>query len=283
MKPKPNHSLPLFQTVALIGVGLIGGSFALEAKRLGQVGWVVGYDQDPSHAQQALELGIIDEVPLDWNSRLADVDLVVLAMPVGAISTVMSQLLPFLSPEVIITDVGSVKGPIMALMQEKPYQHLCFIGGHPIAGSEKFGPQNARIGLFQTKKFVMTPGPSASEDAVDKIRSLWEALGSEIHQMDVDLHDGIFAEVSHLPHLLAYACMEAYAASGLESHLFYSGAGLKDFSRISASSPAMWSDIFLQNKQYLLPILHTFQEKLSQLEQAIQRDDASFKRTSASC
>ena len=240
----------MFNTVAVIGLGLIGGSLALDLKRLQLASQILGYDADGAHCKQAEKQGLADQIFNHCSDKLFSAELVVIAIPVGQMSSVVEECHQWLHPRVIVTDVGSVKKPILATMQN--YPTINFVGGHPIAGSENFGPESAKTGMFKEKKCIVTPTDDTSPQALEMVKKLWSEVGCQVHEMDAELHDNIFASVSHLPHLLAYATIEAIGTCGTPEILKFFGAGLKDFSRIASSSPQMWADIFIENRDHLL-------------------------------
>ncbi len=260
----------MFDTIAVIGLGLIGGSLALDIKKAKLAKRIVGYDVSPAHCESAERLGIVDQAFPAWNHQLSQVELLVVAVPVGSLAQVIEQLIPWLSPHTIITDVGSVKKPILEFMERQNYQNIYFVAGHPISGGENFGPESAKIGLFKNKKLILTPTENTHPPALEKVKQLWQVLESDLHEMTADLHDFIFSRVSHLPHLLAYAAVEAIGAKDSPEILGFFGGGLKDFSRIAASSPVMWADIFLENDSHLLQGIQNFQQILAKMEKAIR-------------
>lgn len=262
----------MFDTIAVIGLGLIGGSLALDIKHFKLANKILGYDNSPEHCKSAEQLGLVEQAVSANFQKLSEVELVILASPVRALPSIMRAIHPWLRPQTIVTDVGSVKGPILQVMQQPEYSNIRFVGSHPISGSEMFGPQSARQGLFESKKFIVTPTAETSPEALERIKQLWQAIGSNVYEMEADLHDRIFSEVSHLPHLLAYATIEAIGTSNTPDSLRYFGAGLKDFSRIAASSPVMWADIFLDN-QHLLSSLARFRQTLDKFEKLIREQD----------
>lgn len=262
-----------FRTLAVVGLGLIGGSFALDVKRLGLAQKIIGYDQNPDHCAQALELGLVDTASPDLDESLRTAELVLLAVPVRALPNVAAQLLPFWNPKAILTDTGSVKSPLLKAMRNAKFSEVCFVGGHPIAGGERFGPEAAIPELFCGKRFILTPEAQTKSVVADRVRNLWTALGAEVLEMAASAHDQIFAAVSHLPHLLAYASIDAIVRSDHPEALAYSGGGLKDFSRIASSSPEMWADIFLDNPTLLLDRVRVFRATLDTLTAAIISGD----------
>jgi prephenate dehydrogenase len=262
-----------FRPLAVVGLGLIGGSFALDVKRLGLAQKILGYDQNPDHCEKALELGLVDAASPDLDESLRTAELVLLAVPVRALPKVAAQLLPFWNPEAILTDTGSVKSPLLNAMRNPKFSEVRFVGGHPIAGGERFGPEAAIPELFQGKRCILTPETHTEVEVSQRVRGLWTALGAEVLEMKASVHDQIFAAVSHLPHLLAYASIDAIVRSDHPGVLAYSGGGLKDFSRIASSSPEMWADIFLNNPTLLLDRVRVFQETLDTLTAAITSGD----------
>lgn len=262
-----------FRTLAVVGLGLIGGSFALDVKRLGLAKKILGYDQNPDHCKQALELGLVDAASPEIDESLRSAELVLLAVPVRALPNVTTQLLPFWNPDTILTDAGSVKNPLLKAMRRPEFSEVRFVGGHPISGKESFGPTAALPKLFEGKRFILTPEAHTDPDVTQRVGGLWAALGSEVLEMEATAHDQIFAAVSHLPHLLAYTSIDAIVRSDHPEALAYSGGGLKDFSRIASSSPEMWADIFLDNQTHLLDRVRVFRETLDTLTDAITSGD----------
>ena len=260
----------MFEQVSIFGLGLIGGSIALDFKRTQLAKKVVGYDIRLAHRKMALQLGIVDDIFDAKNPELSHSEIVILALPVATLPQVLTEIASFIAPSTIVTDTGSVKKPILHFIQSQNFDFE-FIGGHPIAGSEKFGPTNAKTHLFENKKVILTPEKKTS--SVEKISQMWSKIGGVVVQMDAERHDQIFAEVSHLPHLLAYATIEAIGNADTPQVLKYSGAGLKDYSRIASSSPEMWADIFLENKEFLLQSLERFNQTIQSLQHSITTDD----------
>ena len=262
-----------FGAIAVVGLGLIGGSFARDVRRLGLAKQLIGYDNNASYRKEISSLNLVDYLAAAPDEKLAETELVLLSVPVKAFEEVLAQIRPYLSPSAIVTDAGSVKSPLLKIMSTPEYLGMRFVGGHPIAGSEHNGPRAAKENLFLGKRFILTPSEKTEYDVVERVRGLWESLGSAVTEMDAETHDKIFASVSHLPHLLAYASIQAIANSETPDVLGHSGAGLKDFSRIASSSPEMWADIFLENSQNLLLRINTFKNALSALEDAVRDND----------
>ena len=261
-----------FDTLAVVGLGLIGGSFATDVRRLGLAKRILGYDNNPEYIAEISSRNLVDYLAEAPDAKLAEAQMVLLAVPVKAFAEVLSNIRPHLSASVILTDTGSVKSPLQQMMRAE-YAGISFVGGHPIAGSENFGPRAARENLFAGKRCILTPETDTDRDVVSAVCEMWESMGSMVSEMDAEDHDQMFASVSHLPHLLAYASIQAIADSSTPEALSHSGAGLKDFSRIASSSPEMWADIFLENQENLLSRMNTFKDVVAKLEDAIKRND----------
>lgn len=262
-----------FDTLAVVGLGLIGGSFVMDVRRLGLAKRILGYDNNSEYSAEISSRNLVDYLAEAPDAKLAEAQLVMLAVPVKAFAEVLSNIRPHLSTSVILTDTGSVKSPLLQMMQAPEYAGIGFVGGHPIAGSENFGPRAARENLFSGKRCILTPEMDTDRDVVRTVCEMWESMGSMVSEMDAEDHDQMFASVSHLPHLLAYASIQAIADSSTPEALSLSGAGLKDFSRIASSSPEMWADIFLENQENLLSRMNTFKDVVAKLEDAIKRND----------
>lgn len=269
-----SRGVPLFQRVAIIGLGLIGGSVGLacRARRLARE--VRGADRDPGHRAQAIALGCVGEAFEDSAAVVDGADLVVLAIPVGEIPRVIQGIVPHLPPGAVVTDVGSVKGPVAAAM-ERLLPGGKAVPGHPIAGREQSGPKAASAELFVGAKCILTPVRTTDLGALERVRGLWTEIGADVVEMSPERHDEVFAAVSHLPHIVAYALMGTIvdlAEEGEELHEFAAG-GLKDFTRIAMSNPVMWRDICLANRQQILEMIRRFQSALSQLMSMISAED----------
>ena len=262
-----------FESIAVVGLGLIGGSFAMDVRRLGLAKQLIGYDNNVVYRKDISSLNLVDHLAAAPDEKLSEAELILLAVPVKAFAEVLVQIRPYLSSSAIITDVGSVKYPLLELMSNPEYAGMRFVGGHPISGSENFGPRAAQEKLFSGKRFILTLSKKTEQDVLERVRDLWESLGAAVSEMDAVTHDKMFASVSHLPHLLAFASIQAIANSEIPDVLGHSGAGLKDFSRIASSSPEMWADIFLENSKNLLLRVNTFKNVLSELEDAVRDKD----------
>ena len=262
-----------FEAIAIVGLGLVGGSVARDVRRLGLARQILGYDNNEEYHKEIKSGELVDYLSDAPDKKLAQAELVLLAVPVKAFKEVLPAILPNISSTAIITDTGSVKSPLLNMMCATEYEEIRFVGGHPIAGSEHFGPGAAQQNLFSGKRCILTPGEKTDKDWIRVVRRLWESLGAKVSEMDAESHDQMFASVSHLPHLLAYACIQAIANTETQEAFGHSGAGLKDFSRIASSSPQMWADIFLENQDNLLPRVAAFNEVLSALEETIKKND----------
>ena len=262
-----------FRTLAVIGLGLIGGSFAMDIRRLGLAERVIGYENNSEYRKLILTQNFVDYLGDKPDNELRNAELILLAVPVKAFEEIIPTLMPYLSKSVIITDVGSVKLPLIKLMTRPDYKNIRFVGAHPIAGSEYFGPSAAKDNLFVGKRLILTPGFNSDPKVVERVNSMWMSIGAIVSEMDAKSHDELFASVSHLPHLLAFASIQAISNSESPDVLKHSGAGLKDFSRIASSSPKMWSDIFIENQNNLIPRISIFKDILNELEDSILKND----------
>lgn len=277
---------PHIQTLALVGTGLIGGSFALALKATGAVREVVGVGRNAVTLARAADCGLIDR-EVDW-AAAGQADVVMLALPVGATEAALSELAPHLKPGVIVTDAGSTKANVIAAARAVLGARFAdFVPGHPIAGSEQSGPGAAFSTLYQGRRCVLTPTAETRADAVATVRALWQAAGAEVVELDAELHDRVFAAVSHLPHLAAFALVDELAGrADAETYFRFAASGFRDFTRIAASSPTMWRDIALANRDALLTELDAYQARLANLRDAVAAGDGaalleSFTRASA--
>ncbi len=266
----------MLDKVVIVGVGLIGGSFALGLKAAGAVRRVVGIGREPQAMARALELGIVDEVATSFEEA-RDADLVLLAAPVAQTGRILAALLPHLGARTVVTDAGSTKGDVVAaardVLGERIHQ---FVPGHPIAGSESNGPDAAIATLYRGKKAVLTPLAENADDAVELVAQAWRACGALIHMLSPADHDRVFAAVSHLPHLLAYALVDDIAAKPHADLLFqYAASGFRDFTRIAGSSPEMWRDISLANQAALLTELDAYLAQLTTLRAHLAASDGA--------
>ena len=268
--------VPLFKRVAVIGLGLIGGSFARAIRESGLATVVLAADRSHDELALGVELGVID-----GHGSIAEVvtgaDLVVVAVPVRATRTVLEELRPHLATEAVLTDVGSTKGSFVAALHDtlggwSPR----VIPGHPIAGSEKSGVRAARADLFADHKVILTPPDNVEREALTRLTRLWEGCGATVLTMDVAHHDEVLAATSHLPHLIAFSLVDTLAGEDQNMEIFrYAAGGFRDFTRIAASDPVMWHDIFLSNRTAVLRVIDHFTDDLAQLRQAIDEQDGA--------
>jgi cyclohexadieny/prephenate dehydrogenase len=280
---------PLFKTVALIGFGLIGGSIARAAREQGLAGEIVATARSAKTRARVKELGIVDRV-VETNAQAAkDADLVILCIPVGACGAVAQEIAPVLKSGAVISDVGSVKGAVVREMAPHLPADVHFVPAHPVAGTEHSGPDSGFAELFANRWCILTPPDGSDADAVEKLRAFWAGLGARVEIMTPDHHDLVLAITSHLPHLIAYTIVgtaDELAQVTSSEVIKFSAGGFRDFTRIAASDPIMWRDVFLANKDAVLEMLGTFNEDLSKLTRAIRRGDgealfAHFTRTRA--
>jgi len=265
----------IIEKLALVGTGLIGGSFALALKQAGAVGEVLGVGRNPASLDAALQRGLIDRVA-DW-TEAAQADCILLALPVGDTAAVLNRLAPHLKPGAIVTDAGSTKVNVVAAARAALGKRCAdFVPGHPIAGSEQSGPAAARPDLYQGKRVVLTPQADTRADALATVRALWEAAGAQVEMLDAELHDRVFAAVSHLPHLAAFALVDELAQRADGDTFFrFAASGFRDFTRIAGSSPEMWRDIALANREALLAELDAYIAALQGLRGAVAESDAA--------
>ena len=262
--------------LVVVGVGLIGGSFALELKKKHLVERVTGVGRSRANLEKARELGIIDAVSGSVSQAVGDADLVLLATPVGAMAEVFRAMAPVLSPDCIVTDAGSTKQDVVAAARAGLGEKIGrFVPAHPIAGAESSGAEAARAGLYHHKPCVLTPLPENAAAVVATVRDLWRACGAQVTEMDAARHDRVFAAVSHLPHLVAFALVDELAGRpDADTYFRHAGSGFRDFTRIAGSHPEMWRDISLANRDALAAELGTFIAKLSSLREMLAAGDS---------
>jgi cyclohexadieny/prephenate dehydrogenase len=279
----------LYDRVALIGLGLIASSMGHAMRRHGLAGHVAGHAKTEATRQAALEIGFCHSVHDTAAEAVRDADLVVLAVPVGAMGAVAAEIAPHLKPGATVTDVGSVKQAVVEAVAPHVPEGVHFIPGHPLAGTEHSGPQSGFATLFENRWCLLIPMTGVPEAEVRRLRALWEGMGANVDLMDAEHHDLVLAVVSHTPHLIAYTMV------GVADHMRhvsnnevikYSASGFRDFTRIAASDPVMWRDVFLTNREATLDILGRFTEELFVLQRAIRMGDGQalfdyFTRTRA--
>ncbi|MEC5218542.1 prephenate dehydrogenase [Actimicrobium sp. GrIS 1.19] len=265
----------MFQKIALFGVGLIGGSFALALKRAGVVGQIVGVGRTAAALQRAHELGIIDVIAPSVEHAVRDADLILIAAPVAQTGTILRTIKPFLQTGTVVTDAGSTKSDVVAAARDALGSLVGqFVPGHPIAGRESNGPDAAIGDLYVGKKVVLTALPENTASDIERVAAAWRACGAVIHQLSPAAHDRVFAAVSHLPHLLSYALVDDIAGKPDAALLFhFAASGFRDFTRIAGSSPEMWRDISLANQSALLAELDSYLLKLTTMRDMLARAD----------
>lgn len=263
--------------LVIFGVGLIGGSLALALKRNSPELRIVGMGRNGENLQTAVDLGVVDEMNLPIEAALQDADMVVIAAPVAQTPNILKLVTPHLGANTIITDVGSTKSDVIQYATAALGDRIRnFVPGHPIAGAEKSGVTAARADLFDGKNVVLTPSEETDVQACDKVRKMWSDAGAIVCEMPADHHDQIFAAVSHLPHLLAFALVDDLASRTNAEELFsFAAGGFRDFSRIAGSSAEMWRDISLANREALLKEIDAYQASLLKLRELLDQKDAS--------
>ena len=279
----------IYNRIALIGLGLIAGSMALATRRAGAANEIVGTARSAETRQIAAEIGLVDRVVDTAAKAVQDADLVILAVPVGAMGAVAAEIAPHLKPGAVVTDVGSVKRAVIDTVAPHIPDGVHFIPAHPLAGTEHSGPRAGFAELFDNRWTLIVPAEGSDPAEVDRLTRYWQSLGANTEQMDPDHHDLVLAVTSHTPHLIAYTMVGV--ADDLrrvtDSEVIkYSAAGFRDFTRIAASDPTMWRDVFLTNKDATLEILGRFTEELFALQRAIRIGDGDmlfdyFTRTRA--
>ncbi|GAM07985.1 protein TyrC [Geobacter sp. OR-1] len=269
--------MPLIKRLAIIGVGLIGGSLARILREQGEVGEVVGIGRGRANLERAVELGVIDRYFHDPVAGVAGADMVFIATPVCTIAALVSQIAPALAPGCIVTDGGSVKGDIVRSCEPLVPSGCHFVGGHPIAGTENSGVEASFSTLYQGRRCIITPTERTDPAALAKVVRMWELAGSNVVQMDVAKHDRVVAAISHLPHMVAYSLVNAvgeYDGCG-ENILKYSAGGFRDFTRIASSDPVMWRDIALQNRNSILEMMDLFAGYYARLREMVANGDGA--------
>jgi prephenate dehydrogenase len=270
----------ILNKLVIIGVGLIGGSFALALRKAERVKHIVGLGRSRENLQRALELGILDEITEDYPLALKNADLVLLAMPVGQTAKILEKIAPHLESKTIITDAGSTKQNVIAAARSYLPEHLKnFVPGHPIAGAEQSGANAANADLFRDKNLILTPLDETNTNALDCVKGLWKSCGARISQIKARKHDEILAAISHLPHLLASTLMNHILSSSTgdspDDLLCFAGSGFRDFTRIAGSSPEMWRDICLANRELLLKQIDAYQNELTRMRKMLENGDES--------
>jgi prephenate dehydrogenase len=267
----------MIERLAIIGVGLIGGSLARALRDAGHVREIVGFGRGLANLQRAIELGVVDRVEASLPAAVRGADMVLIATPVGGMSEIMQAIAPYLSPDAVVTDVGSVKGAVVNAARAALAEKLtAFVPGHPIAGTERSGVEASFSSLFVGRRVVLTPLPETRPEAVARVHAMWAAAGAEVVNMSVEHHDEVLAATSHLPHLLAFSLVDLLARIEDRREVFaFAAGGFRDFTRIASSDPVMWRDIALCNRKAIVHMLEEFRGELDGLIKAVAAGDGA--------
>lgn len=264
----------MMNKICIIGVGLIGGSFAVGLKQANQVNTIVGFGRNESSLIKAQNLGVIDEYSLDIAQALAGVDMVLIATPVNSFESVLNLIKPHITEQMIISDVGSTKGSVVNIAKQVfSTMPENFIPAHPIAGKEQSGVEAADATLFNNKRVIITPEESANTASIVIVSDLWESVGAEVEIMNTNKHDDLLAMTSHLPHMLAFSLMD-YLVSSNPQACHYAAGGFKDFSRIASSDAVMWRDICINNPEQIVKHIEGYQARLENLSNLIKNNQS---------
>ncbi len=264
----------LIERLSIIGVGLIGASFALALKEAGAVGFVTGHGRTKENLQDALAAGALDDATTELEEAVEDADVVMLAAPVRSFADIAKGVAHLLKPGAIVTDAGSTKEVVMDELLALLPSYVHIVPGHPIAGSEKTGAVSADAGLFRGRRTILTPGPGTDEGAVAAVSGLWKAAGASVEIMEPALHDVVMGAVSHLPHMAAYGLVETLMKWDEDAPMLrFSAGGFRDFTRIASSSPEMWRDICLDNRSNILEAIDRFTSALGELRAEVDKGD----------
>lgn len=267
----------MIRRLCVIGVGLIGGSLAMALRRAGATEEIVGAGRDQAHLRKAVELGVVDRYELEPKRAVTGADLVVLAIPLGAMQTVFAAIKDYLEDGAVLTDVGGAKQSVVdAVRTAFGHTPSHFVPGHPIAGTEHSGVEAAFAELYQGRKVILTPLPNTDPAAVERVKTMWTRTGATVEEMEVEHHDRVLAATSHLPHVLAYALVESLARLDERDEIFrYAAGGFRDFTRIASSDPVMWRDILLANGDAIRTMIARYRDDLERIEDAISRRDGA--------
>nr|CAA6806085.1 MAG: Cyclohexadienyl dehydrogenase (EC (EC [uncultured Thiotrichaceae bacterium] len=266
----------VIKKLVIFGVGLIGGSLALALRDAGYCERIVGCSRSAEHLQKAVDLGVIDSFTLDPLEAVKDADMIFLAVPIGAMRTVLEQIMPALEPGAVLTDGGSAKTAIVEAAKDVLSDDVLarFVPGHPIAGRERSGVEAALGDLYKGKRVILTPLDSTSSDAVTRVDAMWQATGAVLESMPMALHDEVLAATSHLPHVLAFSLVDTLLSMPQrEDILRYAAGGFKDFTRIASSDPVMWRDICLHNGAAILDVIEAMQANLGEFAELIRQQN----------
>jgi len=271
-------SKKVINKLCIIGVGLIGGSLARALKKSGAVGEVIGSGRNTAHLEKAKSLGVIDAFETDISLAVKGCDMVVVAVPLGAMQSVFEKIAPVITSDMIITDVGSAKGSVVKAAQAA-FKTIpeTLVPGHPIAGTEKSGVEASFPELYENRRIIITPLETSSTDAISKVRSMWNACGAEVVETTIEHHDEVLAATSHLPHMLAFSLVDTLAKMDAKNEIFdFAAGGFRDFTRIASSDPEMWRDICLANGDALVEMIKKFSADLQLLSTAIEKNDSTY-------
>jgi prephenate dehydrogenase len=266
-----------FKQITILGIGLIGASLALSCRQRKLAGKIVGFGRNADNLKKAQEKNIIDSGSTDLKTAVEGSDLIILCTPVGVLVERIREMIPFLQDGCIITDAGSVKGPLVKEIDALVPKAVHYVGAHPIAGGEQSGLEAARVDLLTGAKCIITPTANTQTEALQRVTEFWTEVGMRTLTMDAHEHDTVFGALSHLPHVVAYALMNTVANVKTASHgdiLSMSGGGLKDITRIASSDPVMWRDICLKNKLPVVTLINQFQSALENIKTLIEQDQA---------
>ena len=271
----------MIRRLCIVGTGLIGGSLARDLRRLGEVGEVVGSSRHVANLERAVDLGVIDRFDLDVARAVAGADMVVVAVPLGAMPAVFERIRDAIDDDTVITDVGSAKGSVVAAARAGLGPRLSrFVPAHPIAGTEHSGVEASVEHLFERRRVIVTPAAETDAIALGRVSEMWETVGAEVIEMDATHHDEILAATSHLPHLLAYTLVDMLGCMKERAEIFhFTAGGLRDFARIASSDPQMWHDICFANRDALVEALERFSSVLGRLTDAVRHGDGEFVRS----
>jgi prephenate dehydrogenase len=264
--------------LCVIGVGLIGGSVARALRKAGVVKQITGAGRDATHLDKAVKLGVIDDYATDVAQAASGADVILIATPLGAIKSVLTALKPVITPQTIITDVGSAKECVIDAVTAVFGDFLPgFVPGHPIAGTERSGVEASFAELFQERRVILSPHLQTSKQALETIRQIWQACGATVVEMEAHHHDEVLAATSHLPHMLAFALVDTLARMNDRREIFeYAAGGFRDFTRIASSDPDMWHDIFMSNRKEIVKVLRAYNQDLARLTQAVENGESEF-------
>lgn len=274
----------MIRKLVIFGVGLIGGSLALSLRQAGYCQNIVGCSRNAGHLQKAVDLGVIDSFTLDPQAAVRDADMVLLAVPMGAMGRLLQQIKPALPADAILTDAGSTKGSVVAEVEQvfgKGFTR--FVPGHPIAGREQSGVEAAIPDLYVNRRVILTPLPHTDSAALTAVEAMWKVTGAVLESMPVDLHDQVLAATSHLPHVLAFSLVDTLLNLPMREDIFrYAAGGFRDFTRIASSDPVMWRDICLTNKTAIVDMISKLQADLSEFAALMEQQDgdALYERMS---